>query len=499
MINITPKSRIVLPALIILAIFWFATAACSPVPKAGSAAESTVALTAPAPPTPTQEPTSQPPDSSGTDGPDGPASMPAPTPPQATAVSPSATPTNEPERSSGSGDQTPATSSAIFDDLAMLEERAFAYLSELAEDVGVRTSGTDLEREAAEFLVDRLEGLGYEPEIQEFSRDSPTASLAVAGPEPGNLDANILTGTATGEATAPLALVGLAKPEDIPNEGLEGKIALIERGEITFAEKVSRAHGAGAVAAIIYNNQQGNFRGSLRGRSEIPAVSLSRADGLMLKELVETGEPMEATVVVEASAVPSQNVIAELPGTGEGIVVMGAHYDTVPDSVGASDNSSGVGVLLAVAERLEGRSLPFTLRFVAFGSEETGLNGSEHYVESLSPEELEEIHLMINLDSIGSGERLVVSGDRWAVAHIREAAERAGIALQVSARGGGGSDHANFRRVWVPVVFFISDDLSRINSPADTMEHINSSLLGEVTALVLDLLDNVDRLSGFGQ
>ena len=454
--------------------------------------ESTVALTAPAPPTPTLEPD----DASDQAGP---ASMPAPTPPQATAASPSATPTNAPQTSTAGGEQTPATSSAIFDDLAMLEERAFAYLSELAEDVGVRTSGTDLERVAAQYLAEAFERLGYKPEIQEFSWDSPAASLTVAGLEPDELAANTLSGTSNGEATAPLKFVGLAKPEDIPTEGLEGKIALIERGEITFADKVSHVHDAGAVAAIIYNREEGNFRGSLRGRSEIPAVSLSRADGLMLKELVETGEPVEATVVVEAGAVPSQNVIAELPGTGDGVIVVGAHYDTVPDSVGASDNSSGVGALLAVAERLAGSSFPFIVRFVAFGSEETGLHGSEHYVDSLSPEDLEEIHLMINLDSIGSGDRLVVSGDRWAVGHVRETAAREDINLQVSARGGGGSDHANFRRAWVPVVFFLSDDLSRINSPADTMEHINPRLLGDATVLILDLLENVASLPGYGQ
>ena len=77
---------------------------------------------------------------------------------------------------------------------------------------------------------------------------------------------------------------------------------------------------------------------------------------------------------------------------------------------------------------------------------------------------------------------------------------REGISLQLSPRSGrGGSDHANFRDAWVPVLFFVSNDLSRINTPADTMEHLNPSLLGDVTALVLDLLENVDQLPGYGQ
>ena len=344
--------------------------------------------------------------------------------------------------------------------------------------MGVRTSGTDLEEAAAQYLVHTLEGLGYQPEIQEFSWESTTTSLTVSGLEPMDRDANGLTSAATGQATAVLAPVGLAQPGDVPTAGLDGKIALIERGEISFTEKVLRVQSAGAVAAIIHNNKPGNFRSGLSVRSQIPAISLSQEDGLKLVGLLEQADPVEVTVAVQETPVPSRNVIAELPGTGEGVVVLGAHYDTVPDSVGASDNSSGVGVLLDIAERLQGRPLAFTLRFVAFGSEETGLHGSRHHgsrhhVANLSPEELKDTHLMINLDSVGSGERLVVSGDRWVVRHVVDTAAREEILLDLRTPAKLRSDHAPFRNARVPVVRFRSDDLSRINSPADTMEHIN--------------------------
>ncbi len=394
------KFRLAGPALTALVLLGLTAAACfSGQPAASSDAPLSNTRTTTAASEPTAVPTATP-------APPTPISAPTPTP-QPTVASPTATPTAEPETATPGGEQSAAESSAIFGDVALLEERAFSYLSELSEDVGVRTSGTGLEHAAARFLMERLEESGYSPEVQEFSWDSPTASLSVADPDLNSLDANVLTGATGGQATAPLVPVGLAKPEDIPAEGLEGKIALIERGEITFGSKVARVHGAGAVAAIIYNNEQGSFRGTLGGSSQIPAISLSQGDGRKLRELMGRGEPVEATVGVQDNAVHSHNVIGELPGAGDGVIVVGAHYDTVPDSIGASDNSSGMGALLAVAERLEGRSFPFSPRFVAFGSEETGLHGSEHYVESLSPEELEEVHLMINLDSVGSGDGLV--------------------------------------------------------------------------------------------
>ncbi len=498
------QSRLAVAVSALLALLLLAGVACSSgpsesAPTAADASAPAVLLTRPPTSVPTLAPTeapTEPPTVAAAAATAIPTDTPAPPPTVAAAT---ATPGIRPETTPTDGQRRSPESAAIFDDLPLLEERAFSYLSELAEDVGVRTSGTDLEHAAAQYLVGRLEELGYSPEVQEFSWGSPTGALELADPDTAAPDVNILTGTADGHATGPLALVGLARPEDIPAEGLEGKIALIERGEIRFGDKVARVHDAGAVAAIIYNNLEGNFRGSLGGRGRIPAISLSQMDGLELRESLIAGETVEVTVVVQDTAVQSQNVIAELPGTGDGVIVIGAHYDTVPDSVGASDNSSGAGALLAVAERLAGRAFPFSLRFVAFGSEETGLHGSRHYVESLSGEELAEIHLMINLDSIGSGDGLMVSGDRWAVRHVEETAAREGIPLEVSGTSLLGSDHANFRNAWVPTVFLWGNDLSRINSPADTMEHINRDLLGHATALTLDLLESVDALPGYGQ
>lgn len=66
------------------------------------------------------------------------------------------------------------------------------------------------------------------------------------------------------------------------------------------------------------------------------------------------------------------NIEAELAGprTPEEIIVVGAHYDTVPGSPGANDNTSGVAVMLALARRFASEQPERTLRFVAFVNEE---------------------------------------------------------------------------------------------------------------------------------
>jgi len=66
------------------------------------------------------------------------------------------------------------------------------------------------------------------------------------------------------------------------------------------------------------------------------------------------------------------NIVAELPGIGKPaeIVVVGAHYDSPPESPGANDNTSGVAALLELAARFKQQKLHRSVRFVAFVNEE---------------------------------------------------------------------------------------------------------------------------------
>ena len=46
----------------------------------------------------------------------------------------------------------------------------------------------------------------------------------------------------------------------------------------------------------------------------------------------------------------SSNIIVEVPGQGEDVIILTAHYDTVRNSVGTNDNASGVSVLLTLED-----------------------------------------------------------------------------------------------------------------------------------------------------
>ena len=111
--------------------------------------------------------------------------------------------------------------------------------------------------------------------------------------------------------------------------------------------------------------------------------------------------------VYEVGGHEVRNLIAELPGRErrDEIVVVGAHYDTVPGSPGANDNGSGVAALLSLARAFAGEQQARTVRFVAF------VNGATPYFQTESMGSLvyakasrsrrEKIVVMINLIMLG--------------------------------------------------------------------------------------------------
>jgi hypothetical protein len=97
-----------------------------------------------------------------------------------------------------------------------------------------------------------------------------------------------------------------------------------------------------------------------------------------------------------------KNIVAEKKGmtSPHRVFILGAHYDTVPDSPGADDNASAIAVLLEVARNIQAVPLGCTVRLIAFSLEEYNYIGSTHYVESLKKGE-EKILGMISLEMVG--------------------------------------------------------------------------------------------------
>jgi len=99
------------------------------------------------------------------------------------------------------------------------------------------------------------------------------------------------------------------------------------------------------------------------------------------------------------------NVIAEKNGTGKEVVVIGAHYDTMPGTPGADDNASAVAGLLELARLLREGSNQKTFLFAAFANEEPPFFGFPHMGSMVYAKHLRErgisVEVMVSLEMLG--------------------------------------------------------------------------------------------------
>jgi hypothetical protein len=79
------------------------------------------------------------------------------------------------------------------------------------------------------------------------------------------------------------------------------------------------------------------------------------------------------------------NIVATRRGSDPagGVIVIGAHHDTLPTTPGADDNGAGLVALMAVARLLRGIPTRDTVVLAAFDHEEAGFHGAHAFVAAL--------------------------------------------------------------------------------------------------------------------
>ena len=206
------------------------------------------------------------------------------------------------------------------------------------------------------------------------------------------------------------------------------------------------------------------------------------------------------------------NVVGKITGRGQGVVILGAHYDTksgVPGFIGANDSGSGVGVLLELA-----RVLPSVWRggpdiwLVFFDGEECrveygphdGFHGSRHLAQQLvSTGRAKDIRAMILLDMIGDRNLTVTlppNGTPALTALALTAAEQVGVREKFSlASGPIFDDHQPFLAAGMPAVDLIDFQFGSApglndywHTAADTLDKISAESLQTIGRVILHML-----------
>lgn len=375
-------------------------------------------------------------------------------------------------------------------------EKALAHARELVVTVGVRAAGTDGERKAADYIQNYFQSLGLvttRPIFDFTSYDDRGSNLTY---QDVTLKGNGVNASSAGKASGIIADTGLARNGSVAANSLLGKLALIERGELTFSEKVANVTTGGAIGVIIYNNQDGPLNNiALQNKAGIPVFALSKADGEKVKAAIGANPNLRATLNVDISSKTgtSQNIVGQRVANvaNAPIMVIGGHYDSVPTGPGANDNASGTAATLELARVLQKQYPQFEMRFIAFGGEEVGLLGSSDYVKKLSAAEKSRVLVMINLDMVSYGPDFLAGGDDELVRLALAAAtnEGAGNIKLLPAIFNAASDHFPFAQAGIKVLFLNRGDDPDYHMPTDTLNKLQPERLALTGRVVVKVLE----------
>jgi hypothetical protein len=165
-----------------------------------------------------------------------------------------------------------------------------------------------------------------------------------------------------------------------------------------------------------------------------------------------SGKHLVEQPVVHAAA---PNVICTLPGATDKVIIVGAHFDHVPEGDGVVDNWSGASLLPSLYQSLSSTPRQHTYIFISFTDEEKGFVGSDAYAKQLTKEEAARIQAMIDMDTLGLGPTEV-----WASnsdPNLTEQLDAVASAMRLPVRGMdvdnvGDSDGRSFKNRKIPII-----------------------------------------------
>jgi len=219
------------------------------------------------------------------------------------------------------------------------------------------------------------------------------------------------------------------------------------------------------------------------------------------------------TAETPRGAVPMKNIIGELRGEKQDVVLITGHYDTkLQDGfVGANDGGSSAAAVLETARALSKSKPQYTIWFVLFDGEEAVVDwnamrgkdntyGSRHLSAKLKSDgSLSRIKTMILFDMIGDKDLDIKregESTPWLVDTLWKTAHSMGFRKQfVDAEQDISDDHLPFRDLGVPVVdlidFNYGPDHSYWHTNQDTLDKISGESIKIVSDVVIGSLPEI--------
>jgi len=294
-----------------------------------------------------------------------------------------------------------------------------SYLKTLCGVKPNRRTGSSGNREATDFLANTIRPYGYGIDASPFecldyicrrsllTHDEEAFEVFVS---PYSLGCDVLA-----------ELITVSTVEELESINCEGKILLM-RGEICSEQLMPKSfvfynpeHHKKIIALLESQKPAVIITATARspeqvgalypfplivdGDFDIPSVYCRGIVGEVLAAL--QGDTFR--LKIDASRLPSNatNIIARLNGDAPGKIVITAHVDAYEDTPGASDNASGVVVLLLFAEMISDYRGENCIEIAALnGEDHYSAGGQMDYLKRYG-DEFPNILLAVNVDNVG--------------------------------------------------------------------------------------------------
>lgn len=369
----------------------------------------------------------------------------------------------------------------------------------LEETDYVRTGGSQEEYRCALYLQEKCAEMGLQAHLEPFEvgmAEMEEASLYADGksiPCKGYLR--------SGNCDLEAEFYYLSNTDPFSLKQCRGKIVMIDGGLGYWMFRDLLDNGALGVitydSSVMQENEdidQKELRESILNEGHrLPAVSINAKAAL---QMIKSGV-RKVRMILKQREYPgtSYNLVLDIKGETEEMIMLNAHYDSTFLSHGAYDNMSGSIGLLGIAEAFLEKKPKYSLRFIWCGSEERGLLGAKAYCRQ-HPEELEKMAVSISMDMIGCvmGKFTVFCTTEEKLTHyIQYMAGELGVGIEAK-DGIRSTDATVFADHGVPSVSFARyapGNVTAIHTRFDTKDVMSPSVLLRDIAFITKLTERL--------
>ncbi|MBI4743293.1 MAG: M28 family peptidase [Actinobacteria bacterium] len=297
-----------------------------------------------------------------------------------------------------------------------LYNKSIMYLQKLCNDINERCVGSEGNRKATTFFNDVLLSMGWVTETPEFSVMDWIDGGATLKAD--HIDFKVLVSPYSLGCSVNAQLASATNISELEKGNFQDKILLLH-GDIAKEQLMPKNF-------VFYNPEEHQKIISLLEKSKVKAIicavgrNTALAGGVCPSPLIEDGDfniPSVYTTEEESKRllpyigkeVSLQSNSKRIPSTGYDVIgrknengldriVVTAHIDTKKGMPGATDNATGIAVLLILAELLEDYSGDKQIELVAFNGEDYyAVPGQMNYIMA-NQDKFDNILLNINID-----------------------------------------------------------------------------------------------------